>query len=288
VGAQAAALLDAGMRGAPVGDVAAPWTPAGTRPLDVPPGFDLRRTALTHGGVGLAPCSWDGRRLHLRLPDPVAVAQTPDGVEVAWATQPPDEAELRTVLSLDEDLEPLWAACEAVPSLRWVRATGSGRLLRSPAVWQDVVGALAQVRSSYRGAQARMRSLVGDGAFPPAHEIVDGAAVPGWGFREPWLRSLAAAVADGAVDLERARDPCLPDHAVASALGALPGVGPFTVAQLLPLLGRPRPLVLDGWLREALGGAADGEVAARYAPLGRWAGTGAWLAALAPRLTAPS
>ena len=287
MGAQAAALLDAGMRGGPVGDVPGPWTPAGSRLLDAPPSFDLRRTALTHGGVGLAPTAWDGQRLHLRLPGPVTVAPSPDGLQVAWAQEPPDEAVLRRVLSLDEDLEPLWAACDALPSLRWVRATGSGRLLRSPLVWQDVAGALAQVRSSYRGAQARMRALGGDGPFPSPGEVAARPVLPGWGFREPWLRALAGAVADGAVDLESARDPELEDEAVAAALGALPGVGPFTVAQLLPLLGRPRPLVLDGWLRDALGGPSDAEVAATYAPLGRWSGTGAWLAALAPRLAGP-
>ena len=167
MGAQAAALLDAAMTGSPVGDPPERWTPTGQRPLDVPAGFDLRRTALAHGGVGLAPAAWDGRRLHLRLPGPVAVEQDDRGTTASWTGAPPDDAVLRRVLSLDQDLEPLWRACDAVPSLRWVRATGTGRLLRAPLVWQDVVGALAQVRSSYRGAQARMRALAGDG-FPAA------------------------------------------------------------------------------------------------------------------------
>lgn len=48
----------------------------------------------------------------------------------------------------------------------------------------------------------------------------------------------------------------------------------------MPLLGRPRPLVLDGWLRTALGGAGDAELHERYAAMGRWSGTGAWLAAV--------
>ncbi|MFL9598796.1 DNA glycosylase family protein, partial [Aeromonas veronii] len=80
------------------------------------------------------------------------------------------------------------------------------------------------------------------------------------GFRTPWVLSLARLE----VDLERLRDPLLLDAEVEAALRALPGVGPFTAAQLLPLLGRPRPLVLDGWLRTQLGGRSDVELAERY------------------------
>lgn len=279
MGAQAAALLDAGWRGQPVGDVPPPREPDGRLALSAP-GVELRRTALLHAGVGLAPTAWDGARLHLRLPDPVVVDA---GLGVTWSGAAPDVAVLRRVLALDDDLEPLWAACDAA-GLGWVRATGSGRVLRSPTVWQDVVGALAQVRSSYRGAQSRVRVLVGDGPFPTPQHVAARTSLRGWGFREPWLRGLATAVAGGDVDPERWLDPALDDAQVEAGLRALPGVGPFTAAQLLPLLGRPRPLVLDGWLRDRLGGGTDTELADRYTAAGRWAGTAAWLDALAPRL----
>lgn len=244
--------------------------------------FDLARTALVHGGVGLAPTGWDGQRLHLRLPGG-SVAVDRD-LTVSWRDAPPEVAVMRRVLALDDDLEPLWQACDAVEGLAWVRVTGTGRVLRTPTIWQDVVGALAQVRSSYLGAQARMRALVGDGPFPTPAEVAGRVMLPGWGLREPWLRVLAGAVDTGAVDLERWLDPQLDDVAAHEQLLALPGVGRFTAAQLMPLLGRPRPMVLDGWLRTRLGGADDAVLAARYAPAGRWAGTAAWLDALTPRL----
>ena len=280
MGAQAGALLDAACRGAPLGEPLALWRPAGSLQLGAAP-FDLRRTALLHAGVGLAPTAWDGARLHLRLPGPVTV----DGAgTVAWRDEAPTAAALRRVLAPDDDLEPLWRACDAVEGLGWVRASGTGRVLRSPSVWQDVVGALAQVRSSYRGAQARMRALVGDGPFPAPAEVSGRTHLPGWGLREPWLRGLAVAVDAGDVDPERWLDPGLDDATVQRELLAVPGVGAFSAAQLMPLLGRPRPMVLDGWLRTQLGGADDDVLAARYAPAGRWAGTAAWLDALAPRL----
>ena len=285
MGAQAAALLDAG---GPVGDVPAdgPWT--GELQLEPPPSYDLARTALVHGGVGLAPTAWDGRRLHLRLPDPVVVEPGPaggPGITVRWRGRPPDVAVLRRVLALDDDLEELWSACDRLPSLRWVRTTGAGRVLRSPTVWQDLVGTLAGTRASYRSTQAMVRALVGDGPFPEPHQVLDRDLTP-WGYRASWLRQLAEQVAGG-LDVEGLLDPRVGDEEVELRVRGLAGFGPFATAQLMPLLGRPRPVVLDGWLRAQLGGASDAQVHERYAALGRWAGTGAWLEVLAPRLTAP-
>jgi len=284
VGAQAAALLDAG---GPVGDVPAdgPWT--GGLQLAAPPSFDLARTALVHGGVGLAPTAWDGQRLHLRLPDPVVVEPgSPEapGPTVRWRGRAPQEAVLRRVLALDDDLEELWTACDRVPSLRWVRTAGAGRVLRSPTVWQDLVGTLAGTRASYRSTQAMVRTLVGDGAFPGPEQVVE-RDLTAWGYRASWLRLLARQVCEG-LDVEGLVDPGVGDAEVELRVRALAGFGPFAAAQLLPLLGRPRPLVLDGWLREQLGGASDAQVHERFAAMGRWAGTGAWLEVLAPRLLA--
>lgn len=275
VGAQAAALLDAG---GPVGDVPVARPADCTLRLTGPATYDLARTARLHGGVGLAPTAWDGRRLHTRLPGPVVVE--PD-LTVRWSGARPDETVVARVLGLDQDVEPLWQACDRLPELRWVRRLGVGPVLRAPTVWQEVVTTLAAVRTSYRGSQALVRDLVGDGSFPGPEQVL-AADLARWGFRAPWLVALAQR-AGGGEDLEQLLDPGPDDDDVLRRLRALPGVGPFSAAQLMPLLGRPRPLVLDGWLRTRLGGAPDAEVAARFAPLGRWAGTGAWLAAVRSR-----
>ena len=276
MGAQAAALLDSG---GPVGDVPpdGPWD--GGLVLQLPAGWVLARTALGHGGVGLAPTAWDGRRLHLRLPDPVVVE--PDGV-VRWRGRAPDVGAVRRVLALDDDLEPLWSACDRVPALRWVRPAGAGRTLRSPTVFQDLVGVLAATRTSYRSSQAMVRRLVAGGPFPSPEQVRAREPV-GWGYRGPWLHALAERVLGG-WDPERLLDPAVGGDEVASQVGSLAGFGPFATASLTPLLGRPRPLVLDGWLRGQLGGASDAEVRERYAALGPWAGTGAVLEGTAARL----
>jgi N-glycosylase/DNA lyase len=269
VGAQAAALL---ATGGPVGDVPPPFVPDGCLRLTAPPAYELARVARSHGGVGLAPTAWDGSRLHLRLPDPVVVG--PDLV-VVWSGPPPPVALLRHVLALEDDLSELHDACDRVPGLGWARDVDAGRVLRAPTVWQDLVGVLASTNASYAATQRMVRTLVGDGPFPPAH-VVLGRDLSAWGYRADALRALASAVVEG-LDPQRWRSPDLPDEVVAAEVRALRGFGPFAAASLLPLLGRPRPLVTDGWLRGQLGGLPDGELQTRYAPAGRWAGTCAWL-----------
>jgi 3-methyladenine DNA glycosylase/8-oxoguanine DNA glycosylase len=270
VGAQAAAALAAPT----VGRVPAAFAPDGSARLVAPERFDLDRLVRSSPGTGFAPTAYDGTALWLRLPGHVRVG--PD-LDVTWSGPAPSTADLRHVLMLDVDLEPLWDACDRLPSLRWVRAEGAGRRLRSPTVWPDLVGLLASTRTSYRAAQAAVRALVGDGPFPDPGAVA-GSPLPGWGYRADALRALAADVDSGRVDPQRWLDPDLPDGQVVAEVTALRGFGPFSAAQLLPLLGRPGPLVLDRWLRERLG-ATEEQVREGFAPLGPWAGTGADLAA---------
>jgi N-glycosylase/DNA lyase len=283
VGAQAAALLDAG---GPVGDVPRPAAAAGGLRLTAPQPYALSAVALGHGGVGFAPSAYDGARLHrvLRLPDgPLPVVVSPD-LQVTWSrsTSHADEVrrQLTTVLALADDLTELWDACDLVPSLRGARAAGAGRVLRAPTAFEDLVGTLATTNASYAASRRSVGALV-DGAFPTPEQVArlgeDGLRARGWGYRAPALLSLARA-ADGGLDVEAWRDPDLPDDEVLAAVRSLPGFGPFAAATALPLLGhRPRPLVLDGWLRTRVPDPGA------YARMGRWAGTGVWLAVTARR-----
>ena len=275
MGAQAAALLGAG---GPVGDVPPPAPVVGTLRLTAPEPYDLSRVARSHGGVGLAPSAYDGARLHrvLRVDgQAVPVVVHPD-LTVTWSRPAADEDEVRRqvthVLALEDDLEPLWAACDRVPSLAWARPAGAGRLLRAPTPWEDLVGALASTNTSYASARRMVAGLVGAGPFPTPEDVASrDLSGLGWGYRTRSLARLAELVAAAAVQPEEWLDPEVPDEQVLAALRALPGFGAFAAAQVLPLLGpRPRPLVLDGWLRTGLGPDAE----RRYAPMGRWAGSG--------------
>jgi N-glycosylase/DNA lyase len=106
------------------------------------------------------------------------------------------------------------------------------------------------------------------------------------GYRGPYLRSLAADVAAGTLDLEElgnaTRDE-IPDEEVEIRLLALPGVGPYAAAHIMMLLGRYSRLVLDSWTRpkyaQVTGGrpVKDSTIERRFRRYGPYAGLAFWL-----------
>jgi len=217
---------------------------------------------------------------------------------------------LRGCLALDDDLGGFRALAEAaevrrasgrgrdLPDLRWALSRGAGRLLRSPTVWEDAVKTLCTTNCSWsltRSMVARLCEAAGEAgpggekAFPTPAAL---AARPERffrdtvraGYRAPFLRSLARAVASGALDLEGWRGSPLPAPALREALLGLDGFGPYAAEHLARLLGRYDFPALDSWTRQrlrALRGMrrqpADSTVRRWYAPYGPWAGLAMWL-----------
>jgi N-glycosylase/DNA lyase len=103
------------------------------------------------------------------------------------------------------------------------------------------------------------------------------------GYRGPYLRAVAAGVAEGSIELEPlASDRELSDEEVEARLLALPGVGPYAAAHTMMLLGRHSRLILDSWTRPTyarLKGrkATDKQIVRRFARYGPWAGLAFWL-----------
>ncbi len=249
----------------PYGEVPPPGPVTATARLARPASFGLDATVRSGATVLLPPASYDGHRLALRLPGGVVRVDADLVVEGGG----PAAEVVRRVLGLDDDLTGLHEACARVPSLAWVLPLGAGRVLRAPTVWEDLVKLLLSTRTSLRGARSSVAALVGSGPFPTPDDVARRPDLPG-GYRAPWLRALARAVADGDVDPETWHD--LDDDVVQARVRELPGLGPFSAASLLPLLGRPRPLLLDGWLAREVPDAQE-----RFGHLGRWAGTCLWL-----------
>jgi N-glycosylase/DNA lyase len=131
-------------------------------------------------------------------------------------------------------------------------------------------------------------------AFPTPRAMADAgedfyAGVARAGYRGPYLREIAARMADGELDLEvllAARRDDLPDEEVERTLLALPGVGPYAAAHVMLLLGRHSRLVLDSWTRPKyarLQGRPKGKLIAdrtilrRFRRYGDHAGLAFWL-----------
>ncbi len=263
---------------------------------------DFWRTVNSHGLSDLLPNRIDsvGRTLELTLqPGPqTVVVSRGTGLTIVVEGRAPRQVanSVRHVLRLDEDLSPLYTLLADDPDLLWA-ARGAGRWMRSPTVFEDVVKTICTTNCAWSGTVRMVTAIVeklgeksdrGRRAFPSAEAMAEAPEsfyrdVARAGYRAAYLRSLAASVASGELDLEAlAADRELPDDEVAVRLLALPGVGPYAAAHIMMLIGRYSRLVLDSWTRPTyarLNGrkAADRTIERRFRRYGPYAGLAFWL-----------
>jgi 3-methyladenine DNA glycosylase/8-oxoguanine DNA glycosylase len=183
------------------------------------------------------------------------------------------------------------------PRYRWIADTCSGRLLRAPTGWEDVIKLVLTTNCSWAFTKKMTTVLVErygeespDGArsFPTARRLAkvreeEFRDVVRAGYRSPYLEALSRAVSKGDAD-PAAWDTDGREVAVLrKEILGLPGVGPYVVENLLKFLGRPDGLALDSAIRAGYsekyhGGrrVTDRTIARRVAPLGHWAGLALW------------
>jgi 3-methyladenine DNA glycosylase/8-oxoguanine DNA glycosylase len=286
-------------------------------PLAGPAGepVDLWRTLVSQGLADLPPSSVDEERRRLVTTIPV-LGQRPRTLHVSEGRRgralvevlgPPlgDRGRervasvLRRMLNLDEDLTSFYAVAASDPALAWA-TSGAGRMLHSPTVFEDVVKTICTTNCAWSATVRMVTALVDElgepsagahgRAFPTPAAMATASEtfyrdVVRAGYRGAYLRSLAAGVVDGTIELEslRAASPDeLTDEEVAVRLLALPGVGPYAAAQVMMLLGRHSRLILDSWTRPKwakVNGrkAADATIQRRFRRYGPYAGLAFWL-----------
>jgi 3-methyladenine DNA glycosylase/8-oxoguanine DNA glycosylase len=278
---------------------------------------DLWRTLISHGFASLPPLRLDeeARTLELTIAVDRSTARTVRveqgrkgraavsiaGRKPAAVTERKLTAAIQHVLRLDEDLSHLYSLVSKDGDLDWV-ATGAGRMLRSPTVFEDVVKTICTTNCAWSATVRMVGALVdnlgardaatGRHAFPSPEAMAKAKEsfyrdVVRAGYRGPYLRSLAASVASGDVDLEAlsaGASPDVPDDEVAEQLLALPGVGPYAAAHVMMLLGRYSRLILDSWTRpkyarltNARKSVKDATIERRYKRYGKYAGLAFWL-----------
>jgi 3-methyladenine DNA glycosylase/8-oxoguanine DNA glycosylase len=278
-------------------------------PLKGPRGepIDFARTIVSHGVAELPPNRVDlaGGVLETTLPVPRGartVRITARGkklrIETVAGSFAPQLAEtVAHMFRLDEDLSRFYELVRD-GDLAWC-TVGAGRMLRAPTVFEDVVKTICTTNTAWSGTRKMTAALVdnlgvqapgGGRAFPTPETMAERGDdfyrdVVRAGYRGPYLRTLAADVAEGRIHLEELNDRDLPDDEVAQRLLALPGVGPYAAAHvMLTSLGRYSPLVLDSWTRptyQKLCGARralkDATIERRFKRYGEWAGLAFWL-----------
>lgn len=282
---------------------------------------DLWRTLVSHGVASLPPMRVDESAQTLEVTLPVTGARPrtvlarqarPGFAEIRIEGRAPGRGALadimvtvRHVLRLDEDLSQFYAAAASDLDLAWV-ASGAGRMIQSPTVFEDVIKTVCTTNCSWALTEKMVAALVehlgepapgapaagtAGRAFPTAQSMasVDPSfykEVVRAGYRGPYLLSLAGSVASGDVDLEelgRAGADELSDDEVAERLMALPGVGPYAAAHIMMMLGRYSRLILDSWTRPTFArlvgrrAVKDTTITRRFRRYGRYAGLAFWL-----------
>jgi 3-methyladenine DNA glycosylase/8-oxoguanine DNA glycosylase len=270
---------------------------------------DLWRTLASHGVADLPPnvIDEDARTLETTLALPRNRARTirvragrrghvlveGEGIGASDARVVTEAA--RHILRLDADLSGFYEAARDDPDLDWA-CVGAGRMLRSPTVFEDVVKTICTTNCAWSATVRMTTALVahlgleapdGRHAFPTPAAMAEAGEdfyrdTVRAGYRGAYLRTLAADVADGSLDLEALNDPELPDDEVAERLLALPGCGPYATAHMMMLLGRYSRLILDSWTRPKyarLNGrnAGDRTIERRFHRYRDYAGLAFWL-----------
>lgn len=281
------------------------------RLLDTPRGFSLRRTLESHGWCDLQPfaAAEDGRSLSTVVAWPggggrrLVLSETARGVElespgaVDAASRRRLIAAARRILALDIDLAEFHEVVRRDQRYRWIADSGSGRLLRAPTAWEDVVKLVLTTNCSWAFTKQMTATLVlrygeaapdGGRSFPTAERLArvkekEFRDVVRAGYRSPYLAALSRAVVRGEVDPAAWDDDPREASVLRKEILALPGVGPYVAENLLKFLGKPDGLALDSAIRAKYSELyhqgrkiKDTTIARRVAPLGRWAGLALW------------
>jgi 3-methyladenine DNA glycosylase/8-oxoguanine DNA glycosylase len=283
-------------------------------PLKGPKGepVDFARTIVSHGVAELPPnrVELEARTLETTLPVPggartVRISASGgklriNAVSGTVGAQARDALEqtVAHMFRLDEDLTGFYTLVSQDGELGWC-ATGAGRMLRAPTVFEDVVKTICTTNTAWSGTRRMTNALVdnlgveapgGRRTFPTPEAMADAGVdvyrdVVRAGYRGPYLKQLATDIAEGRLDLEELNESELPDEEVAMRLLELPGVGPYAAAHvMLTSLGRYSRLVLDSWTRPtyaklsgARGALKDATIERRFKRYGDWAGLAFWL-----------
>ncbi|HEX7175827.1 MAG TPA: hypothetical protein VF240_11260 [Pyrinomonadaceae bacterium] len=279
--------------------------------IPTPPGFDYKRTVMSHGWSSLPPFELDEKSLTLvRVLDPAdgsPLTATIDGGGRSLKVRVPGRMgkraqarlvrDVRHIFRLDDDLGEFYARVADDSDFAWVARDGAGRLLRSPTVYEDLVKSICTTNCTWSLTEKMVSNLVGalgrptaDGrrTFPTpavmaAQPLEFYSDVMRAGYRASYFKELADRVAAGELDVESWLDSELPTPELKREMKRVKGVGDYAAENLLKLVGRYDVLALDSWVRAKFtrtrgrGRACDDKKIARfYSRFDEWRGLALW------------
>ena len=281
--------------------------------IPLPPDFSFWRTVYSHGWSSLPPFRIDQEKkrvhlvLHLSSGNIAALSMrpAPDNkllVETDSTLTANERREIDAVVNacfrLDEGFSEFYAEAKRYPRFRWIPKTGSGRMLRAPTVFEDVVKMICTTNCSWALTQAMVgnlcRTLGANGqeaghTFPPPGAIADCSEKflrkkIRAGYRAPYLLELSKRIVNNEINPESWRTSDLPTEELFEEVRSVKGVGPYAAGNVLKLLGRYDYLGVDSWCRKQFselhknGRSVSDKVIGRfYEPFGKWKGLFFWM-----------
>jgi 3-methyladenine DNA glycosylase/8-oxoguanine DNA glycosylase len=283
--------------------------------LNVPSGFCLRETVLSHGWHQLAPFRWDEKdqTLYRCERDPSGSAHvfsirqergidTP--LRVRWLTEEPPapiggllQDRIRRILNLELDLSGFWELCRREPRLRYVPRVGAGRFLRCGDVYEEVFKAICATNISWRQAVSAVNRVGELGrqapgtdlrCFPGPDQILEAGnrklrGISRLGYRVPYLLEWARRVRRGDAVLQAVEAGSCTREEASRFLLSVKGVGKATSRYLLMVWGHGSEISIDSSVflycrSERFNGRTPTvkEIESLYEPFGSWKAYAYW------------
>ncbi|MEZ5345087.1 MAG: hypothetical protein R2681_05965 [Pyrinomonadaceae bacterium] len=280
--------------------------------LSKPQNFSFRNTIYSHGWSELAPFSLDTERWELSYvfgggtAKPVfgtisdtgeKIKVTLKGAKLSSGRLSQIVSETQRILRFDEDLSEFYQITKEYPDFTWLGNSGTGRLLRSATVFEDLIKTVCTTNCSWSLTKIMVNNLVeklgtataqGKRAFPTARAMasVDEEFYRNEiraGYRAPYFVELSRSIAAGSVDPEKWLTSEISTEDLKKEMKKLKGVGDYAAENLLKLVGRYDGLALDSFLRSEFRKrhngdkiCADKKIINFYKKFGKWRGLAIW------------
>lgn len=280
--------------------------------IKTPQHFNFKRTVLSHGWYDLLPFEFDKERwsltrvLDVGLKQPVTVEITATKRELKIYVNAKTlsqravqkiERDVHHIVRLDDDLSEFYGLMRDEKEFAWVASTGSGRLLRSPTVFEDLVKTICTTNCSWSLTDKMVKALVqnlgekskdGRRSFPTPEAMAEPSVefykdVIRAGYRAPYFKELAERVASGVLNVESWLTNDLPTKEFFREMTKVKGVGPYAAEHIMRMVGRYDGLAIDSWVRPTFAKKHNGgktcddiTITKHYERFGKWKGLALW------------
>lgn len=274
--------------------------------LETPENFNFKRTVFSHGWYQLLPFEFDEENWHLSYvftDEERSVSATVSDSDGKIKIEISDDEinkekvlrQVRHILRLDEDLSDFYNLTKK--KFPWISETNSGRLLRSPTVFEDLVKTICTTNCSWALTKNMTKNLVeklgtpdknGKKTFPTATQMASESTEfykeeIRAGYRASYFAELAENVAGGKINPESWLNSDLPTRELKKEMKQIKGVGDYAAENLLKLVGHYDGLALDSFLRSEFYKkhnkeivCGDKEIEKFYEKFGSWRGLVMW------------